>query len=135
MPFYRKGARGPDQLSTFAARKGREYAANAGRIRDMRFAQSNEYNIDRALRSQRERYLSDQAGEVSDPRMLEGLRGRTGMRLSRTGGALSIFGVPKLVKGDTPMSLTIAGLVSPPDDSAPPLPARRRHVASLAAAE
>ena len=112
MPFYRKGARGPDQLETFAARKGREYAANAGRIRDMRFAQSNEFNVDRALRSQREKYLSDQVGAVSDPRMLEGLRGRTGLKLSRTGGALSVFEKPGVVKGDAPMSLTVAGLAA-----------------------
>lgn len=112
MPFYRKGARGPDQLSTFAARKGREYAANAGRIRDMRFAQANEFNVDRALRSQREAFLSKQAGEVGDARMLEGLRGRTGMKLSRTGGALSLFEKPGVVKGDAPMSLTIAGLAA-----------------------
>ena len=112
MPFYRKGARGPDQLSTFAARKGREYAANAGRIRDMRFAQANEFNVDRALRSQREAFLSKQAGEVGDARMLEGLRARTGLKLSRTGGALSLFGKPGVVKGDAPMSLTVAGLAA-----------------------
>ena len=111
-PFYRKGARGPDQLATFAMKKGAEYAANAGRIRDMRFAQSNEYNIDRAIRSKRERDISNVMDTVADKRELEGLRGRTSMKLSRTGGALSRYSIPGVVKGDTPMSLTVEGLAS-----------------------
>lgn len=110
VPFYRKGARGPDQLSTFASKKNAEYWANAGRIRDMRFAQANEYNIDRAIRSQRERYISNAMDTVADTRELEGLRGRTSMKLSRTGGALSRYGTPSVVKGEMPMSLTVAGL-------------------------
>jgi hypothetical protein len=44
--------------------------------------------------------------------MLEGLRGRTGLKLSRTGGALSVFEKPGVVKGDAPMSLTVAGLAA-----------------------
>ena len=112
MPFYRKGARGPDQLSTFAARKGAEYAANASRIRDMRFAQANEFNIDRALRSQRERIISNSMDTVADKRQLEGLRGRTSMKLSRTGGALSRYATSGVVKGDVPLSLTVAGLAN-----------------------
>ena len=112
VPFYRKGARGPDQLSTFASKKNAEYWANAGRIRDMRFAQANEYNIDRAIRSQRERYISNAMDTVADTRELEGLRGRTSMKLSRTGGALSRYGTPSVVKGETPMSLTVAGLAN-----------------------
>jgi hypothetical protein len=112
VPFYRKGARGPDQLSTFASKKNAEYWANAGRIRDMRFAQANEYNIDRAIRSQRERYISNAMDTVANTRELEGLRGRTSMKLSRTGGALSRYGTPSVVKGETPMSLTVAGLAN-----------------------
>jgi hypothetical protein len=44
--------------------------------------------------------------------MLEGLRARTGMKLSRTGGALSMFEKPGVIKGDAPMSLTVAGLAA-----------------------
>jgi len=112
MPFYRKGARGPDELSTFASKKNAEYAVNAGRIRDMRFAQANEYNIDSAIRSKRERDISNAMVTVADTRELEGLRGRTSMKLSRTGGALSRYSIPGVVKGEMPMSLTVAGLVS-----------------------
>jgi len=112
MPFYRKGARGPDQLSAFASKKNDEYWANAGRIRDMRFAQANEYNIDSAIRSKRDRDISNAMDTVSDTRELEGLRGRTSMKLSRTGGALSRYSIPGVVKGETPMSLTVAGLSS-----------------------
>ena len=112
MPFYRKGSRGPDQLSTFASQKGQEYVVNAARIRDMRFAQSNEFNVDRAVRSQRERDISNAMDTSTDTRQLEGLRGRTSMKLSRTGGALSRYGKPGVVKGEAPMSLTVAGLAS-----------------------
>ena len=112
MPFYRKGSRGPDQLSTFASQKGQEYVVNAARIRDMRFAQSNEFNVDRAVRSQRERDISNAMDTSTDTRQLEGLRGRTSMTLSRTGGALSRYGKPGVVKGEAPMSLTVAGLAS-----------------------
>ena len=112
MPFYRKGARGPDELSTFASKKNAEYAVNAGRIRDMRFAQANEYNIDSAIRSKRDRDISNAMDTVADTRELKGLRGRTSMKLSRTGGALSRYGTPSVVKGETPMSLTVAGLAN-----------------------
>ena len=50
-PFYRKGARGADPLKSFVAKSHVNYMQNASRIRDMRFAKSNELDKDYALRS------------------------------------------------------------------------------------
>ena len=96
-PFYRKGARGPDPLKTFVAKSYVDYTQNAGRIRDMRFAKSNELNKDYALRSKREDMISATYANERDPVKLAGLHGRIRMKLSRTGGALS-DGMPQVVK-------------------------------------
>jgi hypothetical protein len=96
-PFYRKGARGPDPLKSFVAKSYVDYTQNAGRIRDMRFAKSNELNKDYALRSKREDMISATYANERDPVKLAGLHGRMRMKLSRTGGALS-DGMPQVVK-------------------------------------
>jgi hypothetical protein len=62
---------------------------NAERIRDMRFARSNEYNPDVAIRAEREDLLSKTFYENKGNTDLAGLRGRLGLQLSRTGGSLS----------------------------------------------
>ena len=87
-PFYRS-ASGPDPLRTYAAAATSAYRRNAPAIRDMRFRRSNEYDPDRAIRSQREDLISDTYFKNEKNVDLEGLRGRLGLQLSRTGGALS----------------------------------------------
>ena len=87
-PFYRS-ASGPDPLRTYAAAATSAYRRNAPAIRDMRFRRSNEYDPDRAIRSQREDLISDTYFKNEKNVDLEGLRGRLGLQLSRTGVALS----------------------------------------------
>ena len=53
-PFYRKGARGPDPIKSFVARSYATYSQKADRIRDARFAKSNELSRDYAVRNKRE---------------------------------------------------------------------------------
>jgi hypothetical protein len=96
-PFYRKGARGADPLKSFVAKSHVNYTQNASRIRDMRFARSNELDKDYALRSKREDMISTTYANEKDPVKLAGLHGRMRMKLSRTGGALS-DGMPQVVK-------------------------------------
>jgi hypothetical protein len=55
----------------------------------MRFARSNEYNPDTAIRAQREDMISNAFYENKGKTDLSGLRSRLGLQLSRTGGALS----------------------------------------------
>jgi hypothetical protein len=62
---------------------------NADAIRNMRFRRSNEYNPDTAIRAQREDLISKTFYENEGKTDLSGLRGRLGLQLSRTGGALS----------------------------------------------
>jgi hypothetical protein len=89
-PYYRKGARGPDPINSFVATSARQYAQNAGRIRDMRFAKSNKLNADSALRNKREQMISEAYYKnARNPQALEGLSGRLKLQLSRTGGALA----------------------------------------------
>ena len=90
-PFYRKGAaaRGEDPIKQFVAQAGAKHLRNAPVIRDMRFARSNEYNPDTAIRAQREDLLSKTFYDNKDNTDLTGLRSRLGLQLSRTGGALS----------------------------------------------
>ena len=99
-PFYQKGAMGQDPLKTFSARSTQEYRANASRIRDMRFANSNELNADTALRSKREQMISDIYSGKKNPELLVGVHGKLNPQYSRSGGALST-GRPyiKMMKG------------------------------------
>ena len=87
-PFYRKEG-GQDPIKTFVQTSGMQYLKNAERIRDMRFARSNEYNPDVAIRAEREDLLSKTFYENKANTDLAGLRGRLGLQLSRTGGSLS----------------------------------------------
>ena len=99
-PFYQKGAMGQDPLKTFSARSTQEYRANASRIRDMRFANSNELNADTALRSKREQMISSMYSGSKNPELLVGVHGKLNPQYSRSGGALST-GRPyiKMMKG------------------------------------
>jgi hypothetical protein len=92
-PYYRKNV--PDALKQFENKANMEYAADAANIRDMRFRKSNEYNVDAALKNRREDMISQAYANV-DPDQAVGIHGRLGLTLSRTGGALSRFGVPKV---------------------------------------
>ena len=99
-PFYQKGAMGQDPLKTFSVRSTQEYRANASRIRDMRFANSNELNADTALRSKREQKISSMYSGSKNPELLVGVHGKLNPQYSRSGGALST-GRPyiKMMKG------------------------------------
>ena len=99
-PFYQKGAMGQDPLKTFSVRSTQEYRANASRIRDMRFANSNELNADTALRSKREQMISSMYSGSKNPELLVGVHGKLNPQYSRSGGALST-GRPyiKVMKG------------------------------------
>jgi hypothetical protein len=97
-PYYRKNV--PDALKQFENKANIEYAADAANIRDMRFRKSNEYNVDYALKNRREDMISQAYAKSDvDPAQAVGIHGRLGLRLSRTGGALSQFGVPKVTRG------------------------------------
>ena len=87
-PFYRKEG-GQDPIKTFVQTSGMQYLKNAENIRKMRFARSNEYNPDVAIRAEREDLLSKTFYENKGNTDLAGLRGRLGLQLSRTGGSLS----------------------------------------------
>jgi hypothetical protein len=94
-PYYRKNV--PDALKQFENKANMEYAADAANIRDMRFRKSNEYNVDSALKNRREDMISQAYANADvDPDQAVGIHGRLGLTLSRTGGALSRFGVPKV---------------------------------------
>ena len=88
-PFYRKGARGPDPIKSFVARSYATYSQKADRIRDARFAKSNELSRDYAVRNKREQMLSEAYMTERDPVKLKGLHGRLQLKLSRTEGAMS----------------------------------------------
>ena len=87
-PFYRKVG-GQDPIQSFVQKSGMNYLRNAERIRDMRFARSNEFNADTAIRAEREDLISKTFYENKGKTDLSGLRSRLGLQLSRTGGALS----------------------------------------------
>merc|ERR1711966_535826 len=87
-PFYRK-AGGQDPIKSFVQKSGMNYLRNAERIRDMRFARSNEFNPDTAIRAEREDLISKAFYDNKNNTDLSGLRSRLGLQLSRTGGALS----------------------------------------------
>ena len=94
-PFYRRGAMGKDPLKTFSTQSTQAYRANASRIRDMRFANSNELNADIALRSKREQMISDIYSGKRNPELLIGVHGKLNPQYTRSGGALST-GRPKV---------------------------------------
>jgi hypothetical protein len=58
------------------------YSQNADRIRDARFAKSNELNRDYAARNKREKMLSEAYMNERDPVKLAGLHGRFKLKLS-----------------------------------------------------
>ncbi len=99
-PYYRKNARNSDPLKSFAQTSSAQYARNAAQIRDMRFSKSSEFNIDIAVKAKRERMISaayENAGR--DPAQAQGIEGRLGLQLTRTGGALSAYNVPGVMRG------------------------------------
>mgnify|MGYP000029208298 CR=1 FL=1 len=87
-PSYRKG-QGADPIKSFVARSYATYSQNADRIRDARFAKSNELNRDYAVRNKREQMLSEAYMNETDPVKLAGLHGRIKAKMSRSDGALS----------------------------------------------
>ena len=87
-PFYRK-AGGQDPIKTFVQTSGMQYVRNADAVRDMRFRQANEFNADMAIRNEREDMISKAFYNNKANTDLGGLRGRLGLQLSRTGGALA----------------------------------------------
>jgi hypothetical protein len=87
-PSYRKG-QGADPIKSFVARSYATYSQNADRIRDARFAKSNELNRDYAIRNKREQMLSKAYMTETDPVKLAGLHGRLRAKMSRSDGALS----------------------------------------------
>ena len=87
-PSYRRG-QGADPFKSFVARSYATYSQNADRIRDARFAKSNELNRDYAVRNKREQMLSQLYMTERDPVKLQGLHSRVKMKLSRSDGALS----------------------------------------------
>lgn len=103
-PFYRKGARGPDPIKSFVARSYATYSQKADRIRDARFAKSNELSRDYAVRNKREQMLSQAYMTETDPVKLQGLHSRLKLKLSRTGGAMSDGTVKVITKRFRPRS-------------------------------
>ena len=87
-PSYRRG-QGADPIKSFVARSYATYSQNADRIRDARFAKSNELNRDYAVRNKREQMLSQLYMTERDPVKLQGLHGRIKAKMSRSDGALS----------------------------------------------
>ena len=87
-PTYRRG-QGADPIKSFGARSYATSSQNADRIRDARFAKSNELNRDYAVRNKREQMLSQLYMTETDPVKLQGLHSRLKMKLSRSDGALS----------------------------------------------
>ena len=87
-PSYRRG-QGADPIKSFVARSYATYSQNADRIRDARFAKSNELNRDYAVRNKREQMLSEAYMTETDPVKLQGLHGRLRAKMSRSDGALS----------------------------------------------
>jgi hypothetical protein len=87
-PSYRRG-QGADPIKSFVARSYATYSQNADRIRDARFAKSNELNRDYAVRNKREQMLSEVYMTERDPVKLQGLHGRIKAKMSRSDGALS----------------------------------------------
>ena len=67
------------------------YRQNAGRIRDSRFANSKELNMDVAIKDRRDKMLSSTFFNSRDPKELSGLHGRMQLKLTRTGGALADY--------------------------------------------
>ena len=132
-PFYRRGAMGKDPLKTFSAQSTQAYRANASRIRDMRFANSNELNADIALRSKREQMISDIYSGKRNPELLMGVHGKLNPQYSRSGGALST-GRPyiKVMKQKKGKKTRKEGSVGGGRAGQPPR-VRRSFVAELAA--
>ena len=87
-PSYRRG-QGADPIKSFVAKSYATYSQNADRIRDARFAKSNELNRDYAVRNKREQMLSEAYMTERDPVKLQGLHGRIKAKMSRSDGALS----------------------------------------------
>jgi hypothetical protein len=99
--FYdNRNSRAPDQLKTFSQQTTANYERNADRIRDMRFSKSNNFNVDIALKNKRENLISKASENAAkDPSQADGIEGRYGLTLSRTGGALSAFNRPGVTQG------------------------------------
>jgi hypothetical protein len=97
-PYYRKNR--SDALKTFANNADMAYAADAAALRDARFGNSNEYNVNMAVKNQRENMISTAAdNNAKDPAQNVGVHGRLGLQLTRTGGALSRFQIPQVTRG------------------------------------
>ena len=95
-PTYRRG-QGADPIKSFVARSYATYSQNADRIRDARFAKSNELNRDYAVRNKREQMLSEAYMTERDPVKLQGLHGRIKAKMSRSDGALT-YALPYVYK-------------------------------------
>jgi uncharacterized membrane protein YgcG len=74
----------------FTKEANRNYARNADRLRDMRFARSNEFDRDSAVKARRDSKMSQMAYmNARDPRQLAGLHARVVARGTRAMGAES----------------------------------------------
>ena len=124
-PSYRKGARGPGALDRYARRKDAEYyGGRAVEIRNARFARSNQLNIDSAVRSERERVLSNAYWNARNPHDVQGVHGAVGMKLSGT-SRVRFTGPPGLYRRVLPFRAqpdTRARPPPPPPRARPPPP-------------
>ena len=108
-PFYRSQRGGLSELEQFGMQATQRYMQNASRIRDSRFARSRTYDMDTAIKENREKVISDTIHNSTDPRQLAGLHGRVRANLTRTGDSLASF-KPSLKTGDLPESLSDSSL-------------------------
>lgn len=108
-PFYRSQRGGISELEQYSIDATRRYMANAPRIRDSRFARSRAYDMDTAIKENREKVISDTVYNTTDPRQLAGLHGRVQASLTRTGESLANF-KPSLTTKSLPDSLSSSSL-------------------------
>ena len=98
-PYYRQNKK--DALKTFSQKAASEYAnGGAATIRNARFGNSNEYNVNMALKNKREKIIAASADNYGkDPKQNVGIHARLGLNLTNTGGALSRYQIPGVTRG------------------------------------
>ena len=82
---------GLSELEQFGIQATQRYMQNASRIRDSRFANSRAFDMDVAMKENRERVISDTIYNSRDTRQLAGLHSRVRANLTRTGDSLANF--------------------------------------------
>ena len=101
---------GLSELEQFGIQATQRYMQNASRIRDSRFANSRAFDMDVAMKENRERVISDTIYNSRDTRQLAGLHSRVRANLTRTGDSLANF-KPSLQTDDLPNSLSDSSLL------------------------